>query len=113
MTPNPLVIWLGWACYAGAGFAIIIYVKHLLGPQGWKRPWSAAGLLFTSLALGQTPFLFEDAYDWSRIGRAILVTLCLLVAVGLQTVTLLRSRPERDAPPAQPPPAEPPREPAG
>lgn len=89
---TPAIIWLGWACYAGAAAAIVIYLRHLLGPEGWKRPWGAAGLLFTSLALGQTPFLFEDAYDRARISRAFVVSLCLLIAVALQAFALLRSR---------------------
>lgn len=105
---TPAIIWLGWACYAGAGAAIIVYLRHLLGPEHWKRPWTAAGLLFTSLALGQTPFLFEDAYDRARLARAFIVTLCLLIAVGLQAYALLRPR-RTDAPPAPPAsPAEPP-----
>ena len=112
MTPS--VVWLGWACYAGSALAIIVYLRHLLGPERGRRPWSAAGLLFTSLALGQTPFLFEDAFDRVRIARACIVTLCLLMAVGLQAFALLR--PERlgggpaaarpaspDASPAEPP----------
>jgi hypothetical protein len=89
---TPAVIWLGWACYAGAAVAIVVYLRHLLGRERWKRPWSAAGLLFTSLALGQTPFLFEDAYDRSRISRAFIVTVCLLVATGIQAFVLLRPR---------------------
>lgn len=102
------VAWLGWACYAGAGVAILVYLWHLLGPERSKRPVAAAGLLFTSLALSQTPFLFEDAFDRYRIARAGIVTVCLLAAVALQAHALLR--PRREPPPALPeaPAAEPP-----
>jgi len=106
---TPAIIWLGWACYAGAAVAIVVYLRHLLGPERWKRPWSAAGLLFTSLALGQTPFLFEDAYDRFRIARAFVVTACLLVATAVQAFTLLRPRrPGAAAGDAHSTPADPP-----
>jgi hypothetical protein len=115
MSSSPFIVWLGWACYAGAAFAIVVYLAHLLGPQPHKRPWGAAGLLFTSLALGQTPFLFEDAYSGVQIGRAALVSACLLLALLLQAFALFRVRAGEGAPtgapqpppkPAEPPPTE-------
>ena len=100
---SPFIVWLGWACYAGAAFAIVVYLTHLLGSQPHKRPWSAAGMLFTSLAMGQTPFLFEDAYSGGQIARAATVTACLLVAVGLQAYLLISPRGDEIHPPARPP----------
>jgi hypothetical protein len=111
VTASPFIVWLGWACYAGAAFAIVVYLRHLLGSQPHKRPWSAAGLLFTSLAMGQTPFLFEDAYSGSQIARAAVVTACLLTAVALQAYLLINPRSdEAPAPPGPPPEPEPPTE---
>ena len=82
----PLIItWLGWACYLGALVAIVVYVIHFAGRQGWKRPWNAAGLFFTSIALSQTPFLFQYALDARGLRTAFIVTLCLLAA-GVQGV---------------------------
>ncbi len=92
MTPATLIVWLGWACYLGAAAAIVAYVAHFAGRQGWKRPWNAAGLFFTSIALSQTPFLFEDATDPAGLRIASLVTVCLLASVGLQAFTALRHR---------------------
>jgi hypothetical protein len=106
---SPLIIWLGWICYAGAAFAIVVFLTHLLGSRAHKRPWSAAGLLFTSLAMGQTPFLFEDAYSGTQIARAAIVTLCLLLAVSLQAYLLIS--PRADEVPAPPPPQSPESEP--
>jgi len=102
---SPIVIWLGWVCYAGAAFAIVVFLTHLLGSRPHKRPWSAAGMLFTSLAMGQTPFLFEDAYSRSQVARAAIVTSCLLLAVALQAYLLISPRANEDAPP--PPPQSP------
>ena len=97
-----IITWLGWACYAGAAAAIIVYLVHFAGRQGWKRPWNAAGLFFTAIALSQAPFLFQGAPLW----RIALVTFCLLIATGLQAMTALRRR--RRAEDAQPPAQEPP-----
>ncbi|HEY5412091.1 MAG TPA: hypothetical protein VIJ94_15320 [Caulobacteraceae bacterium] len=119
MTASPFIVWLGWACYAGAAFAIVVYLAHLLGSQPHKRPWGAAGLLFTSLALGQTPFLFEDAYSGGQITRAVIVAACLLAALAFQAYALLRLRageaaglpaPAQGAPEFEPQPAPPPAE---
>ena len=107
---SPFIVWLGWACYAGAAFAIVVYLAHLLGSQPHKRPWSAAGLLFTSLALGQIPFLFQDAYSSAQIARAAVVAACLLAALALQSLTLFRIRAGDGAPAAPPKPPEPPTE---
>ena len=92
MSPALLVVWLGWACYAGALAAIVIYVIHFAGRQGWKRPWNAAGLFFTAIALTQIPFLFEGAFYRGRMWRPVIVTLCLLTATGLQAMTAMRRR---------------------
>jgi len=92
MSPALLVVWLGWACYAGALAAIVVYVLHLAGRQGWKRPWNAAGLFFTAIALTQIPFLFEGAFYGGRMWRPVIVTFCLLAATGLQAMTALRRR---------------------
>ncbi|MEI9964859.1 MAG: hypothetical protein WDM92_09200 [Caulobacteraceae bacterium] len=91
-----VVTWLGWACYAGAAAAIIVYVIHFAGRQGWKRPWNAAGLFFTSIALSQTPFLFQAIYDARGVRTAAIVTVCLLIATALQAFTALRRRRRRD-----------------
>jgi hypothetical protein len=113
VSASPFIVWLGWACYAGSAFAIVVYLAHLLGSQAHKRPWAAAGLLFTCLALGQTPFLFEDAYSGAQIARAAVVTTCLTLALVIQAFSLMRVRSGEEAPkPAPPPPApaEPPTE---
>ena len=91
-----LVVWLGWACYAGALAAIVVYVIHFAGRQGWKRPWNAAGLFFTAIALTQIPFLFEGAFYRGRLWRPVIVTVCLLTATGLQAMTALRRRRRAD-----------------
>ena len=111
MSASPIIVWLGWACYAGAAFAIVVFLNHLLGRQPHKRPWSAAGMLFTSLAMGQTPFLFEDAYSGQQIARAAVVTGCLLAAVVFQAYLLISPRADEDRRPAATPPPSPPVEP--
>jgi hypothetical protein len=112
VSPAGLIVWLGWACYAGALAAIVVYVIHFAGRQGWKRPWNAAGLFFTSIALSQIPPLFVGGYDRASMWRAITVTLCLLVATGLQAFTALRRRRRRadDAPAPETAAPEPPAE---
>ena len=92
MTSSLILTWLGWACYAGALAAIVVYVIHFAGRQGWKRPWNAAGLFFTAIALTQTPSLFLGGYDRAQLGRDATVTVCLLAATGLQAFTALRRR---------------------
>ena len=96
-----IIFWLGWACYMGALAAIIVYAVHLAGRQGWKRPWNAAGLFFTAIALTQTPFLFQYAVDPHGLLRAFIVTLCLLSATALQAMSALRQR-RREADPNAP-----------
>ena len=96
---SPLIIWMGWVCYAGAAFAIVVFLTHLLGSRPHKRPWSAAGMLFTSLAMGQTPFLFQDAYSGAQISRAAIVTLCFVLAVTFQAYLLISPRADESAPP--------------
>lgn len=87
------VTWLGWLCYAGAAAAIIVYLIHFAGRQGWKRPWNAAGLFFTAIALTQAPALFQEA---THLWHCVLLTLCLLAATALQAFTALRRRRRRE-----------------
>ena len=103
------IIWLGWACYLGAAVAILVYVIHFAGRQGWRRPWNAAGLFFTSIALSQTPYLFQAVTDRRGIRSAFVVTICLLAATGLQAFIALRRRKARveDAAKDAPAPAHP------
>ena len=96
MSPALMITWLGWACYIGAAIAIIVYVVHFAGRQGWKRPWNAAGLFFTSIALSQTPFLFQYVGDSRGVGAAAIVTLCLLAACAVQAFSALRRRRQED-----------------
>jgi hypothetical protein len=91
---------LGWLCYATGAAAIVVYVIHFAGRQGWKRPWNAAGLFFTAIALSQLPGLFRTAEDMADVRAAILVTACLIIATGLQAMSALRKRRERDDTPA-------------
>ncbi len=105
MSVAHIVTWLGWACYAGAAVSIVVYVIHFAGRQGWKRPWNAAGLFFTSLALSRTPFLFQGVVDGRGLRDASIVTVCLLAAAGLQATTALRRRKRRDDAPAAGTPA--------
>ncbi len=104
---SALIVWLGWACYAGAAGAIAALVIPVLGGHGWKRPWNAAGLFFTSIALSQTPFLFQGAYDAKGLRTAAIVTACLDAAAALQAVLALRPRRDADLPAATQPPAAP------
>jgi len=93
-----LIAWLGWACYAGAAVAIAAYVIQLAGDAGWKRPWNAAGLFFTSIALSQTPFLFQGVDDAKGLRTAAIVTACLDAAAVLQAFLALRPRRDADLP---------------
>ena len=95
MSPALTIIWLGWACYIGAAIAIVVYVVHFAGRQGWKRPWNAAGLFFTSIALSKTPSLFRYV-DNRGVSAAAIVTLCLLAACAVQAFTALRRRRQED-----------------
>ena len=92
------VTWLGWLCYAGAAVAIIGDLIHFAGRQGWKRPWNAAGLFFTAIALSQAPSLFQEA---SSLRAPVLLTVSLLAATGLQAFIAMRRRKRRegDTPP--------------
>ena len=113
MSMSAILIWLGWACYVGAGVAIVVYVIHFAGRQGWKRPWNAAGLFFTSIALSQTPSLFQTVADRRGVRTAFIVTLCLLAATGLQAFVALRRRRARsEDTPAEAAPASSPEGPA-
>ena len=107
MSSSILLTWLGWACYAGALAAIVVYVIHFAGRQGWKRPWHAAGLFFTSIALTQIPFLFQDAVGARGLRTAAIVTVCLLAATALQAFVALRRRRRRDDDAVQAPPGGP------
>jgi hypothetical protein len=92
VTSVVLVTWLGWACYAGAAGSLAAYLALILKRQGWRRPWNAAGLVFISLALSQTPFLFDEALQGRGVGAAMVVTFCLLASAIVQTYTALRPR---------------------
>jgi hypothetical protein len=95
------ITWLGWLCYAGAAVAIIVYLIHFAGRQGWRRPWNAAGLFFTAIALTQAPSLFQAAEG--SIRSAAVLTVCLLIATGLQAFTAMRRRRRGDdTPPVEP-----------
>lgn len=97
MTRTEILTYLGWACFAGGGAAIAVYLLHFLGRQGWRRPWNAAGLFFSAIALTQIPlFMLADGAD-AFIPKALAV-LCLLVGVALQTVMVLRTRRRTDGP---------------
>ena len=101
MTQYVAIIWLGWACYAGAAAMLIVYAVLFARGQGWTRPWNAAGLVFTSIALSQTPSLFRNVYNSRELFTAATVTACLLAAGALQAVAALRARKEiaAEAPP--------------
>ena len=96
MSPALIITWLGWTCYLGAAVAIVVYVVHFAGRQGWRRPWNAAGLFFTSIALSQTPFLFQYVADSRGVWAALVVTLALLAATGVQAFSALRRRRRED-----------------
>jgi len=87
-----LVTLLGWTCYAGAAGALAAYLVLVLGRQGWRRPWNAAGLVLISVALSQTPFLFDEAMYGRGLGTAMIVTFCLLASAIVQAYTALRPR---------------------
>lgn len=104
MNPPALVVWLGWACYAGALIAIVAYIVHFTRQRGWNRPWNAVGLFFSAIALTQTPAFFLGVYDGRSLARAVVVTVCLLGTTAVQAYNALRPRREGDrAPPEGPP----------
>jgi hypothetical protein len=90
------VNWLGWLCYAGAAVAIGVYIIHFAGRQGWRRPWNAAGLFFTAIALAQMPSLFQEGLSGSTLRAAVIVTVCLLAATVLQALMAMRRRRRRE-----------------
>jgi hypothetical protein len=90
VSPGAIVATLAWLCYAGAAAALGVYVLHFTKGKGFRRPWTAAGLFFNSIALSQTPFLFEDAEDTPGLRTSIIVTVCLLAGAGLQARNALR-----------------------
>jgi hypothetical protein len=87
-----VVTWLGWACYAGAAVALVAYLVQVAGRGRWRRPWNAAGLVFTSVALSQTPYLFDPAMYGRSLRTAVVVTVCMVAAAALQAFTALRPR---------------------
>jgi hypothetical protein len=103
MNSADMITTLGWLCYAAGVGAILVYIIHFAGRQGWKRPWNAAGLFFTALALSQAPTLFRNAQELGELRAAVIVTICLIAATGLQAMTALRRRKRREdaAPEAQ------------
>jgi hypothetical protein len=94
------ISWLGWLCYLGAAAAIVVYLIHFAGRQGWKRPWNAAGLFFTAIALSQVPTLFQGGLAGRTLTAAVVVTACLLIATGLQAWMAMRRRKRREDQPA-------------
>ena len=96
MNSTDMITTLGWLCYAAGVVAIVVYIIHFAGRQGWKRPWNAAGLFFTALALSQVPSLFRNAMDLGELRAAVIVTICLVAATGLQAMTALRKRRRRE-----------------
>ena len=92
MNPTEMISVLGWLCYGAGAIALLVYIIHFAGRQGWKRPWNAAGLFFTALALAQAPTLFRTATDIPELRAAVIVTISLIAAVGLQALTALRKR---------------------
>jgi hypothetical protein len=93
-----LVTWLGWICYADAAAAIVVYLVHFGGRQGWRRPWNAAGLFFTAIAMTQAPSLMQDATGSLR--GSVILTVCLVIATGLQAMSAMRRRRRREDTPA-------------
>jgi peptidoglycan/LPS O-acetylase OafA/YrhL len=83
---------LGWACFAGGGAAIGVYLLHFLRRQGWRRPWNAAGLLFTAIALTQVPLYLVSGAAGASFPAGVISVVCLLVGVGIQSVMALRTR---------------------
>ena len=100
MTSFALVTWLGWACYVGAAASLVAYVVQVTRRRIWRRPWNAAGLVFISVALSQTPFLFNEAMYGKGLATAMIVTFCLLASAILQVYTALRPRRRSDDRPA-------------
>jgi hypothetical protein len=96
MNSTEMITVLGWLCYAAGAIALLVYIIHFAGRQGWRRPWNAAGLFFTALALAQVPTLFRNAVELSELRAAVIVTICLIAATGLQALTALRKRRDRD-----------------
>ena len=92
MNPSEMITILGWLCYAAGAVALGVYIIHFAGRQGWRRPWNAAGLFFTALALAFLPSLFRNAVDLGELRAAVIVTICLIGATGLQALTALRRR---------------------
>ena len=92
MNPPAVVTWLGWACYAGAAAALAAYVAQISGRGGRRRPWNAAGLFFTCIALSQTPSLFDAAMYGRGLWPAAVVTVCLVASAAIQAFTALRPR---------------------
>jgi len=96
MNSSEMITVLGWLCYAAGAIALAVYIIHFAGRQGWKRPWNAAGLFFTALALAQAPTLFRTAVDIPELRAAVIVTISLIAATGLQALTALRKRRDRE-----------------
>jgi hypothetical protein len=92
LSPSAVITLLGWTCYLGAAAAIAAYVLHFAGGRGFKRPWNAAGLFFSSIALSQTPFLFQDVTDPRGLRSAAIVTFSLVAGVAVQAYAALRQR---------------------
>ena len=96
MNPNEMITVLKWLCYGAGAVALLVYIIHFAGRQGWRRPWNAAGLFFTALALAFLPALFRHAVELNELRSAVIVTICLIGATALQALTALRKRRDRD-----------------
>lgn len=95
MTRVNLITWLGWFCFAGGGAAIVVYVVQFARRQEWRRPWNAASLIFTALALTQLPMILHLGAEEQGFISGLLAVACLSIAVGLQAVMALRPRRSR------------------
>ena len=95
MTRAHILTWLGWFCFAGGGAAIIVYVVQFARRQEWRRPWNAASLIFTALALTQLPMFLHQGAQEQGFVSGVMAVACLAVAVGLQAVMALRPRRHR------------------
>ncbi len=88
--------WLGWLCYLAAALAILAYVIHVVRRPSWQRPWNAAGLFFTGLALTQLPSFMIDGGDGPAFLNAVLAVVSLMLPATLQGDVALRTRRRAD-----------------
>lgn len=91
-----IITWLGWACFAGGAVAIAVYALHFAKRQGWRRPWNAAGLFFTAIALTQIPMFLVAGAEGGGFPNAVAAVFCLLIAVAIQSIMAMRTRRRSD-----------------